>query len=83
MVQVRVRDDERAYFVLAFFQVSCIGNYIVHARRRFVGKMHAGVNYDNVVADFYYGHIFSDFFHSAQGNNANYSFFRQGDFADI
>src|SRR3989344_4502493 len=74
VVEVSMSDDERAYFIFTLFEVGRIWDDIVHSRGSFIGKMHTGVNDDNVFADFYRGHILADFFYTAEWNNPNYSF---------
>src|SRR3989344_8241249 len=74
IVQVSVGDEKRADFILAFFQVSGVGDDIVHSRSRLGGEMHTRVNDDDVIVNFYRGHILADFFQASQGDNADYTF---------
>src|SRR3989344_4361838 len=78
VVQVAVGYDERLYFVFPFFKVSRVGYDIVHSGCGFVGKMHTGINNNDVFADFYGGHILADFFHSSEWNDADYAGSRRG-----
>src|SRR3989338_4404814 len=72
MIQMSVRDDKRAYFIFTFLQISCIRDHIVHSRRLLVREMHPCVNHDNIIPDFYRGHIFTDFFHPAEWDYPDY-----------
>src|SRR3989344_4150270 len=42
--------------------------------------MHSGINDDNIISDFDYSHIFTDFFDSAEGHDADYALFRRRNF---
>ena len=75
MIQVSVGDKESANFILAFFQVSGVGDDIINPWSRFSGEMHTGVNDDDVVVNFYRGHILADFFHATEGDDADVALF--------
>src|SRR3989344_7687801 len=71
--------DKRANFVFAFLQVGCVRYDIVHPWSFLVGEIHPGVNHDDVIADFYSSHVFTDFLHTTKGDNSYDSTLRIGD----
>src|SRR3990167_9778115 len=75
-----VGNDKCAYFFFMFFKISCVRNNIIDTRCFFIGEMHTGVNYNDVILYFYGGHIFAYFFYSTKRNDANYPFFKWRNF---
>src|SRR3989344_4732949 len=71
MVQMAVRNEERPNFVLVFLQIGGIGQNVVYTRRFYFAELKTGVYDYDVVSAFYGQHVFADFFHPAQWNNAD------------
>ena len=63
-----VREHDGAHHALVLFQVGNVGNNDVDAQQFLLGKHHAGVDDDNVVARAERHHVHSELAQSAQGD---------------
>ena len=62
--------DQGSYFVLSFLEVFDIRQNVIDAGSIIVGKLDAGIDDYNVVAELHHRHILADFFNAAQRDDA-------------
>jgi hypothetical protein len=75
MVFMGVGEEEAAYFMPVLGQIGEVRYHEVNAQHLVLGKGHAAINDNQIVAVLKYGHILSDFAQAAQGKDAEFIFF--------
>ena len=68
MVFVTMGNDNTAYFIFVFYQVTHIGNDQVNAEHVVVRKCQTGIDNDNVITILDDRHVFADFTQTSQRN---------------
>src|SRR6185312_1999181 len=77
VVEVPVRNKERADFALAVFKIFSIGQNVVDTRCVVFFKLKAGVDNNDFVTKLNHSHVAADFFYAAERDNANVAGFQR------
>ena len=69
VVEVAVGNDQGSDTVLPLFKIFDIGQNVIYSGSIVVGKLDAGINNNDVIAEFHHRHVLADFFHATERHN--------------
>src|SRR3989344_5330841 len=79
VVEVAVGDKKSAYFLAALLEVLGVGDDIIHPRRVGLAELESGVDDDDIVAKLDHSHVFADFLHAAERDDADVALLERRD----